>query len=184
MLQLTQCRRDQTVGMMVLKMDANKVAALFIAHRLTITHLNTRYYQFGRTRDRPRPRQPRVTPRAQDRHIRVMHLRDLFRLVSQTSAETLGRRRGHISCRTRRRRLREEGMSGWSSPMFWMVLADRRRCFFSQRGSAGSVSAPTTSDFSTDLFTHRIRIPSNNFVIFWISAPDVGIHVVERLRVR
>ena len=123
-------------------------------------------------------------PTCTNRHIRVMHLRDFFRLVSQTSAETLGRLRDHISSRTRRRRLREEGISGWSSPMIRMVLADRRRCFLSQRRSSGIVSTPTTSDFLIGLLTHRIRIPSNNFAIFWISAYDVGIHVVEHFRVR
>ena len=55
-------------------------------------------------------RQPRVTTRAQDRHIRTSHLRNRFLTVTITAAATRGRNNNKSSVQTVRRRLAEYGI--------------------------------------------------------------------------
>ena len=73
-----------------------------------ISHLWDRYQQQGSTHDRPRLGRPRVTTPAQDRHIRLRHLRDRFTTVTSTAAAIPGQRR--ISDQTVRNRLRKAGI--------------------------------------------------------------------------
>jgi hypothetical protein len=59
--------------------------------------------------DRPRPGQPRVTTDHQDRHIRLQHLHNRFKIAASTARETPGRHNPRINS-TVRRRLRENDL--------------------------------------------------------------------------
>ena len=73
-----------------------------------ISCLWDRYQQQGSTHDRPRSGRPRVTTPAQDRDIRLRHLRDRFTTATSTAAAIPEQRR--ISDQTVRNRLREAGI--------------------------------------------------------------------------
>ena len=62
----------------------------------------------GSTHNRPRSGRPRVTTPAQDRHIRLRHLRDRFTTATSTAAAIPGQHR--ISEQTVRNCLREAGI--------------------------------------------------------------------------
>ena len=96
--------------MLAAGVSQSRVARRFGVTQSTISRLRTRYQTTGSTRDRPRRGQPRVTTAAQDRRIRLQHLRDRFRPCTQTARETPGRHRPRISRRTVSRRLSERGI--------------------------------------------------------------------------
>lgn len=126
MPRLAEHEREQAIGMLRSGMTEARVARHFRVHRCTISRLQIRYAETGATADRPRPGQPRVTTRAQDRHMRVSHLRDRFLPASRTAAETIGRHQRQISSRTVRRRLRDQGIRSYRANV-GLVLTDRRR---------------------------------------------------------
>lgn len=126
MPRLSQNDRERAVGMLMAGTPYAQVARRFGVHRSTIQRLQTRLQQTGSTHDRPRSGQPRVTTPAQDRHIRVMHLRDRFRVPAETASETVGRNRPRISYRTVQRRLRERGIRAYRAHV-GMVLTQPRR---------------------------------------------------------
>lgn len=57
--------------------------------------LTLRFQARGATNDRHRHGQPRVTTRAQDRHMLLTHLRNRFQAATQTAAHTPGTLRQH-----------------------------------------------------------------------------------------
>ena len=73
-----------------------------------INRLWARYNATGSTRDRPRSGRPRITTPAQDRYIRLLHLRDRFKTASSTVNQIPGLRR--VSSQTIRNRLRQFGL--------------------------------------------------------------------------
>ena len=81
--------RDQAMGMLMAGMSEAAVARHFGVARSTVNRLRKRHYQTGSTRDRPRPGQPRVTTAAQDRYIRLTHLRKKFQTAVETAAQTV-----------------------------------------------------------------------------------------------
>ena len=126
MPRLPQHCRDQAIGMMQGGVSMRQVARHFGCSRMTIYRLQMRYRDTGRTQDRPRSGQPRVTTPRQDRRIRMLHLRDRFRTATTTANETPGRANNRISAQTVRRRLREYGIRPYR-PYIGLVLNDRRR---------------------------------------------------------
>ncbi|VDI22612.1 Hypothetical predicted protein, partial [Mytilus galloprovincialis] len=86
-----------------------QVANHFNVSRITIARLNTRLRDTGTTNDRPRSGRPRKTTLRQDRHIRIVHLRNRFVNASQTARHTHGRHNNRISAQTVRKRLRQVG---------------------------------------------------------------------------
>ena len=75
-----------------------------------LARLKTRLRDTGTTHDRPRSGRPRETTLRQDRHIRIIPLRNRFVNASQTAWQTHGRHNNRISAQTVRNRLRQVGL--------------------------------------------------------------------------
>lgn len=118
--------RDQAMGMLMAGMSEAAVARHFGVARSTVNRLRKRHYQTGSTRDRPRPGRPRVTTAAQDRYIRLTHLRKKFQTAVETAAQTVGRHGRLIHPRTIRRRLRESGLRPYRTCVR-VLLKERHR---------------------------------------------------------
>jgi transposase-like protein len=83
-----QTLRDRAVGMVQQGASHADVARRLNCTRITVTMLQ-RIRQTGRTTDRPRSGRPRVTTPAEDRHIRVLHLRKRYVTATSTAATAL-----------------------------------------------------------------------------------------------
>ena len=86
-------------------LSCSEVGRRMHCHHVTIIRLRQRLAQTGSVTDRPRPGRVRTTTAAQDRYIRLQHLRDRFRTAVTTARETRGRRNQRISVSTVQRRL-------------------------------------------------------------------------------
>lgn len=107
MPRLTAIERERAVGMVQQGASHADVARRFNCARITVTRLMQRLRQTDRTTDRPRSGRPPVTTPAEDRHIRVLHLRNRSITATSTAATSLGHR---ISRQTVYRRLRQHGI--------------------------------------------------------------------------
>ena len=76
--------------------------------RAVINRLWMRYNNTGNSLDRPRWGHRKATTPAQDRYIRLMHLRDRFRTTTSTASQVPGLRQ--YSCQTVISRLRQAGL--------------------------------------------------------------------------
>ena len=94
----TEYQRLRAIGMFQAGLAHNIVTRHFGVHRNTIQSLLTRFGQFSNIRDRQCSGRPRVTPRQQDNHVRLVHLRDRFQPSSLTARSIRGLR--PISSRT------------------------------------------------------------------------------------
>ncbi|KAG2463223.1 PANK1 kinase, partial [Polypterus senegalus] len=74
--------RERALGMQQGGMRTADVARTINCHVRTVRRLRQRYRESGRTADHPRSGRPRVTTPAQDRYIRISHLRDSFAEIS------------------------------------------------------------------------------------------------------
>ena len=106
MTQMNQVMRERAIGMLNAGVSIIAIAAQLNVHHSTIIRLRQRFQQTGRTANRPHQRRPRATTPAQDRYIRLVHLRDRFRPAIRTADETLGVNNRRISAQTVRNRLR------------------------------------------------------------------------------
>lgn len=125
MPRLTENQRNEAMGMSRAGMSTRAIARHFNCHQSTIVRLVERVRVTGSTRDRQRPGPQRVTTQAQDRYIRVTHLRDRFRPATRTGAAVVGRQ-GPVSANTVRRRLREVGLRA-RRPYVGAILRDHHR---------------------------------------------------------
>ncbi|XP_071105362.1 uncharacterized protein [Haliotis cracherodii] len=108
MPRLDAATRNIAIGRLQAGESQSSVARRLNVSQSTISRLAARYNQTGTTNDRPRTGRPRVTTPAQDRYIRVLHLRDRTATGDSTAARVPGLRR--ISGQTVRNRLREHGL--------------------------------------------------------------------------
>ena len=108
MPRLTEQQRHNAIGRLQGGQTQLQVANALRVSRQTISNLWRRYNGTGTVRDRPRSGRPRVTTHAQDRFIRLRHLRDRFTTATSTSTQIPGLRR--ISGQTVRNRLRAAGI--------------------------------------------------------------------------
>ena len=119
------------------------VACILNCTKLSITMMTQRYRLTGRTADRPRSGRPRVTTANEDRHLRILHLRNRFLAVTSSAVTGLGH---VISCRTVRRRLRQHGIRA-CRPFRGMTLTRQHRLLTFTLGT--SVSTLATSKLAT-----------------------------------
>lgn len=102
--------RERAVGMLHAGLSVTTVAARLNVHHSTVSRLRTRLRETGSTANRPHARRPRVTTPAQDRYIRLEHLRNRVRPATRTADETVGLHNRRISAQTVRNRLREANL--------------------------------------------------------------------------
>jgi len=69
---------------------------------------------------------PRMTSQRQDRHLRLIHLRNSMITAEDTARRTPGLANVRISCQTVRRRLRESGLRA-RRPVVGPILKQRHR---------------------------------------------------------
>ena len=123
---LRQHERDRAVGMVQAGMHQIEIANHFECSKLTITRLMSRLRQTGSTSDRSRSGCPREMTLRQDRHIRLIHLRDRFVPATVTARQTQGRHNPRISAQTVCNRLKAAGLRS-RRPVVGAVLAQRHR---------------------------------------------------------
>lgn len=116
--------RENAIGRLQAGQRQVDVARALNVSQGTISRLWTRFQQTGSTADAPRSGRPRVTTPAQDRFIRLRHLRNRF-LTAQSTVNALpGNRR--ISRQTVRNRLHQAGLRAYR-PVRGNVLTRRHR---------------------------------------------------------
>ena len=91
-------------------MTHQAVAARFNVSRITVSRLMIRLRQTDRTNDKPHNGRPHVTPQCQDRHLRLIHLRNRMITDEDTARRTPGLANVRILGQTVRRRLGESGL--------------------------------------------------------------------------
>ena len=94
--------------------------------KLTITRLMSQLRQTGSTSDRSRSGRPRETTLRQDRHIRLIHIRDRFVPATVAARQTQGRHNPRISAQTVRNRLKAAGLRS-RRPVVGAVLTQHHR---------------------------------------------------------
>jgi len=82
--------RNQVFGMLMVGATKQHVAYAFCCNVSTFTRLGQRVHVTERVMDRRKPRQPSVTTRRPDQHVRVNHLRNGFLTATKTSRQTKG----------------------------------------------------------------------------------------------
>jgi hypothetical protein len=93
---------------------------------ITISRLMIRLRQTGRTNDRSSNGRPCVTSQRQDRHLRLIHLRNRMITAEDTARRTPGLANVRISGQTVRRRLRESGLRA-RCPVVGPIFKQRHR---------------------------------------------------------
>ena len=130
-------------------------AAHFGVHRSTISRLYERLRTNGTTDDRPGIGRPRVTLRRQDRYIRLVQLRDRFRLPRETAENIHRRNNKRISNRIVRNRLCDFGIRA-RRPYVGLVLNQQRRQRRMAWMIAHSPSNYTLQQWRRVLFTDEV----------------------------
>jgi hypothetical protein len=114
------------VGVVLHGMTHQAVADHFNVSRITISGLMIRLRQTGRTNDRHRSGSAHVTSQRQDRHLRLIHLRNRMITAEDTARRTPSLANVPISDKIIRRRLRESVLRA-RLPVVGPLLQQRRR---------------------------------------------------------
>ena len=112
--QLPHSLRGCAICMINGKMSARAVTRTINVNTSTISSIRRWFEECGTTANRPHARWPLVTTPAEDRYIRILHLRDRLRSATATIDETVGLFNRRISPQTVRNGLREA--STWIGP--------------------------------------------------------------------
>lgn len=97
MPRLTQENNDKAIHMMDQGATQAVVAGHFHIHPSTIARLRQRFHITERVADQPRHCAPPVTSTAQDRHIQLQPLHNMFQAAEATPRGTIGTRQLQIS---------------------------------------------------------------------------------------
>ncbi|CAM1310423.1 Uncharacterised protein r2_g2073 [Pycnogonum litorale] len=124
MPRLNNAQRNNAIGRLEAGMSRSEVTRFFHVSPSTISRLWTRYQQPETTRDLPRSGRPRSTTTAQDRYIRLRHLRQRMTTATSTASTIPGL--GTISDQTVRNRLRDAGLRA-RRPVRRIVLTRHHR---------------------------------------------------------
>ncbi|XP_071161205.1 uncharacterized protein [Mytilus edulis] len=103
MTRLTITLRERAIGIIQAGIGMNNVSRAIGCKRLTLYRLQQRFHGTGSTVGIPRSGRPQVATIADDRFIRIRHLRVRFMPPRASTGVVQGRR---ISAQTVRRRLR------------------------------------------------------------------------------
>ncbi len=90
MARLSEVQRSEAIGMLRTGATQLAVARYFNCTRITIRKLRDRYHNTGSVKDRPRSGRPKVLTQRQERFIRVTHLRNRFKPVTETARQIIG----------------------------------------------------------------------------------------------
>ena len=126
MPRLHQHDRERAVGMGQGGMTHQAVTDHFDVSRITITRSMICLRQTGRTNDRPCNDRPRMTSQRQERHLRLIHLRNRMVTAEDTVRRTSCLANIRSSSQTVRRRLRESGIRARRT-MVEPILKERHR---------------------------------------------------------
>ena len=125
MPRLDPATHNNTTDRLQTGQSQTEVSRQFNVHQSTISRLWQRLNQTGSAQDRPRSRRPRITTPAQDRYIRVFHLRNRTVTATATAAGIPSLRR--IYTQTVRNRLRQRKIRP-RRPYVGSVLTQVHRC--------------------------------------------------------
>ena len=117
---------ERALGMLQGGMRTADVARVINCKVRIVRRLTQCNRETGRTDDRPRSGRPRVTTPAQDRYIRMSHLRDRYRMTTTTARITPGTHNPSISAQTVRNRVSEAGLRA-CRPVVRQVLTRHHR---------------------------------------------------------
>ena len=107
MLRLSQLDRGRAIVLILQGRSQRDIAQQFGVHESTISRLVQRLRANGRLTDRPRSGRPRVKTQRQGRRIRLVHLHNKLRTVTETAREDIGTHGRRVCPRAVRNRLRE-----------------------------------------------------------------------------
>jgi len=124
MPRLSEAERKQAIGRLQAGESQTEVAAHFHVSQSTVRRLVARFQLSNSTADWPRSGRPRATTRAQDRFLRLRHLRDRF-LPASSTVQAL-RNATRISDQTVRNRLRERGLRAYR-PVLRTLMTHQHR---------------------------------------------------------
>ncbi|XP_071184961.1 uncharacterized protein [Salvelinus alpinus] len=119
--------REHALGMLQGGMRTADVARAINCNVRTVKRLRQRYRETGRTADRPRSGRPRVTTPAQDRYIRISHLRDRYRMATTTVQVAPATHNPPISAQNVHNRLREAGLRACKSVVRQVLTRHHRQ---------------------------------------------------------
>ena len=128
MPQLCQDDRERAMDMVQAGITHQAVADHFNVSKITIARLIIRLRQTCRTNDRPRNDGTRVTSQRQNRHLRLIHLRNCMITDEDTAHRTPALANIPISDPPVRRRLRECGLRA-RCPLVEPILKQRHRTY-------------------------------------------------------
>ncbi len=107
MPQTSQVLRERAVSMLSAGISTRAVVCELNVNFSTISHLQSRFREFGSTSNRPHNHRPHIITSAQDLHIQHLHLQDHLRPATRTAAATTGLQKQRISAQIFRNSLRE-----------------------------------------------------------------------------
>ena len=135
--------RERVVGIIRHDSPHNHVARIFNCTRLIKTRLMKRYRQISRAASSTKTSRIRVTTPAEDQHLRLLHLRNLFLTVTSSVAWVLGH---GVSRRNVSRRQRNHGNRAYGPYDGLVLTPDIRRSTSTSTANVGQYNATMAAE--------------------------------------